>query len=184
MAKQPQSRAQTGNPNVDLNESSVYGPEETAPAKADDIATEATLDRLEEITGGADDDPDIDDPNLHEGRFAEEVDSLTASSEEEVDALEVNLLQDDQIATTRNGSGRVIDEIAEERVAEYIEVGPRLTNEGAMLLEPGLDDTSATIRQHHPNSERARSESVVEGNFDEIQDETRSEPMTDKGTGA
>jgi hypothetical protein len=176
MAKQRQ------NEGVDLSESSVYGHEENneAPAAGNDIATESLLDRLEDITGGAG-----EDPGLYEGELGQRVDELDASTEEEVDALKVNLLQDDALPDLRDGSGRVVDDVAEERIAEYTEVGPMQPNMGGQALEPGRDDTSAELRSHHPNTEVARSEDIVEGNIeDEPRDEMVQDRKADGGPGA
>jgi hypothetical protein len=167
---------------VDLSESSVYGKDTDAElqnTRPEDIATEATLDRLEAITGGAD-----DEPGIYEGRLGREVEKLDASTDEEIDALRVNLSQTDERANARDGSGRVIDDVAEERLAEFTEVGPDLDEEGALSVAPGNEDTSAAIRRHHPNTEVARAEAVVEGNLDEPRDEERVERETDEGTGA
>lgn len=167
---------------VDLSESSVYGHDENneAPAAGNDVATESLLERLENITGGAG-----EDPALYEGDLAQEVDSLDASTEEEVDALKVNLLQDDSMPDNEDGSGRVVDDVAEERIAEYTEVGPMQPSMGARALDPGRDDTSAQLRRHHTNTEVARSEDVLEGNIeDEPRDEMVSDRKADAGPGA
>jgi len=166
---------------VNLDESSVYGNQNTpqTPATDDDVATEATLDRLETITGGAE-----DEPAVFEGRLAQKFDELAASTEEEVDALQVNLLQDDAVSSTRDGSGRVTDDLAEEQIAKFTETGPMQPDLGVEPVAPGRDDTSAALRRHHPDTERGRSEAVVEGNLDEPRDEEVGERKVDDGTGA
>jgi hypothetical protein len=167
-------------PAVDLSESSIYGKNsETSAASTDDTATEAALDRLEEIRGGAG-----NDPQLYKGATGRAAEALDASTDEEIDALQVNLLQDDNIANSRDGSGRIVDDVAEEQLAEFTETGPDLDLEGALSVTPGRDDTSSVIRRHHPNAEIARTESIVEGNLDKPSDETRSDPKVDQGTGA
>ena len=110
------------------------------------------------------------------------MDELDASTEEEIDALEVNLTQEDEIASTRDGSGRVIDDVAEEELARFTEVGPMQTDQGVVPVAPGRDDTSAVLRRHHPNTEIARSEDIVEGNLDEPRDEEVVERKVDEGT--
>jgi hypothetical protein len=163
---------------VDLTESSVYNDSNQVNpvGAADDVATEATLDRLEAITGGA------DEPGVYEGELAREVDELDASTDEEVDALEVNLLQDDT-ADPLNGSGRIIDELAEEQMAGFTEVGPDLEDRGAISVVPGRDETSTLIRKHHPNTAATRAEDGVEDNLDEPREESRTERKVNEGTG-
>lgn len=176
-------------PQVDLSESSVYGkePEPTPARSSADIATEATLDRLEEITGGAEDERELGDARLYEGRMGREADKLDASTEEEIDALELDLTQTDARSDTRDGSGRIVDDVAEERIAEFTEVGPDLDEEGAESFAPGNEDTSETLRRHHPNTDKARSDAIVEGNLEpgeEPRDEERGESKADEGPGA
>jgi hypothetical protein len=164
---------------VNLNESSVYSDDKAAPAagRSDDLATDATLDRLEVITGGA------DQPALYEGVLGQKFDELDASTEEELDALRVNLFQDSAPASSRDGSGRVNDELAEERITKLTEVGPLDSNMGAVSLEPGRDDTSAILRRHNRNVESADPDAIAEGNLDQPMDEAVSEPKTDKDKG-
>ena len=97
---------------VDLNESSVYGEENSTPTfrKSEDVATDAALDRLEVITGGA------DEPAIFEGALGQKFDELDASTGEELDALEVNLMQEDERPNARDGSGLIVDDSAEERL--------------------------------------------------------------------
>jgi transcription termination/antitermination protein NusA len=96
---------------------------------------------------------------------------LDASTEEEVDALRVDFFQEDEPADARDGSGHVVDDLAEASLAKFTEVGPRADDRGAESLEPGRDDTSRTLRRHHPNTGIARSEGVVEGNLEDPQEE-------------
>ncbi len=166
---------------VDLSESSVYGKDEAAPVRGNgdgDIATESTLNQLETLTGGADVD---DEPGTYDSPVDAEIDKSNAGLDEELDALEVNLMQDDAIPDSRDGSGRITDDTAEERLAEVTETGPMLDGEGAEAMTPGRDDTSAVLRKHHPNMEIARSEAVVEGNLDETRDERREDSKVDEG---
>jgi hypothetical protein len=176
--KGTQAKQSTRN-EVNLDESSVYGKEDQTIGSDEDVATETTLDRLEAITGGAD-----DDPVVVEGDLAQDFDELDASTDEEVDALKVNLLQDDENANVRDGSGRVVDDIAEEQIAKFTEVGRLQPNLGGLPVAPGHDDTSKAIRQHHPSPELERTESVVEGSLDEPRDEAVSERKVDDGTAA
>ncbi len=166
---------------VDLSESSVYGKDEATPARGNgdgDIATESTLNQLETLTGGADVE---DEPGTYDSPVDAEIDKSNAGLDEELDALEVNLMQDDAIPDSRDGSGRITDDTAEERLAEVTETGPMLDGDGAEAMTPGRDDTSAVLREHHPNMEIARSEAVVEGNLDETRDERREDSKVDEG---
>ena len=162
MANQPKDTQ------VDLNESSVYADKNPAPAsnRSDDFATDTAIDRLEMITGGA------DEPAIAEGELGQQLDELDASTEEELDALEINLLQEDERPNSRDGSGLISDDAAEERIARFTESDPMQSNLGAISVEPGRDDTSAILRKHHPDNSIASSDAVVEGNLDEPMDET------------
>jgi hypothetical protein len=168
-------------PEVDLNESSVYRDEPESPAAArGDVATEADLRRLELIAGGADE----DDPQLFEQEdLAADVDELDATTDEEIDALEVNLYQDDdETGATRNGTGRIVDDAAEEELARFTETGPMQPDQGVVSAEPGRDDTSEVLRRHHPNTSVARAQDVGEGNLDEPRDEEVVDRKVDEGT--
>lgn len=143
-----------------------------------DTASEATLDRLEAITGGADDPPRL------RGELGRKVDQLDAASDEEVDALRVNLRQDDKVRDARDGTGLVADEVAAERMAGLTEAGPDLSDKGVASVVPGRDDTGRILRRHHPNTGLARAQNVVEGNLDEPRDESLSERKVDEGTAA
>ena len=177
MAKK--SRSQEVNDEVNLDESSIYGKDADGldATGGDDVATEATLDRLENITGGA------DDPVLYQGRLGRKVDALNAGTDEELDALQVNLLQDDAVSSTGDGSGRVIDDVAEQTIARFTETGPGQPDLGAEPVVPGRDNTSSAIRRRHPDTDRGRSESLLEGNLDEPRDEAVSERTVDERTG-
>ncbi len=163
---------------VNLNESSVYADDKSPmePNQSDYLATDAELDRLETITGGA------DEPLIAEGELGRKMDELDASTNEELDALQVNLYQEDERPNARDGSGLIVDDAAEERIARFTESDPRESDMGAISVEPGRDDTSSVLRRHHPNTTIARSDAVVEGNLDEPMDETKSEPSADEGT--
>ncbi|MFC5865467.1 hypothetical protein ACFPT7_24390 [Acidicapsa dinghuensis] len=151
---------------VDLSESSVYGnePEPTPARGADDIATEASINRLEETVRGGE--KEREESRLYQGRTGRDADKLDASTDEEIDALELDLYQTDSRSNTLDGSGRIVDDVAEERLAEFTEVGPDLDDEGAESVEPGNEDTSETLRRHHPNFDIASSDAVVEGNLE------------------
>jgi hypothetical protein len=151
---------------VDLKESSVHTDDESTPAssRSDDIATDAALDRLESITGGA------DEPAIYEGDLGKRLEELEATTEEEVDALRVNLYQEDDRPDARNGSGLIVDDPAEERIARLTESDPIESDAQAESVEPGLDDTSAVLRRHQ-NTSMWRSDGDVEGNVEVPMDE-------------
>lgn len=153
---------------VDLSESSIYGDAQD-DASDGDHAADADLARLESITGSA------DDPLIVEGELGEKFDALDASTEEEIDALEENLLQDDELESSRDGSGRIVDDLAEERIAKLTETGPFEGNQGAVSVSPGGDDTSSVLRKHQTKPEVARADAVLEGNIDEPQDESNAD---------
>jgi N utilization substance protein A len=182
-AEQPQTEAEgvevaemENHQEVDLSESSVYGKDETMPAKGqEDVANEADIVRLETITGGADEPADGEDVD------SAARDRSDAETAEEIDALEIDLHQPGDLPDSHDGSGRVVDDLAEERLAEVTETGRMLDGDGAEALTPGRDDTSAVLREHHPNTEIARSEAIVEGNLDEARDERKEDAKVDEG---
>ncbi|MGC2616557.1 MAG: hypothetical protein WA354_21165 [Terracidiphilus sp.] len=163
---------------VDLSESSVYRDNTPNPpmGRPEDLATDAELDRLEAITGGA------DEPAIVDGELGQKFDELDASTEEELDALEVNLVQEDERPNVRDGSGLIVDDSAEEQLARFTEADPMLSDLGAVSVAPGSDDTSAVLRRHYPNPSIAGSDAVVEGNLDEPMGETILERKIDEGT--
>ena len=168
-----QNPNQTAAPAENRNPPPVRQPGGTADA--------ATIERLSAIAGGADE----DDPRLFENEnLSAEIDKLDAQTEEEIDALRVDLVQDGGESHTTDTSGRVVDDIAEEELARFTEVGPMQPDQGVVSVEPGRDDTSRVLRRHHPNSEVARSQNVVEGNLDEPRDEEVMDRKVDEGTAA
>lgn len=116
--------------------------------------------------------------------LAREFHKLDVSTDEEVDALKLDQRQENERPGARDGSGRVVDEVAEDNVERFTEVGPLQPERGAESLVAGRDNTSARLRRHHPNSEVARAEDVVEGNLDEPREEGLSERKRDEGTAA
>jgi hypothetical protein len=176
MAKNPDKERL--NMGVKSGSSGTYDP----AADTDDAVTEEQLDRIEAVTGRRDNtgkklgdrDPGLD----------RELDKLAAGTEEEVDALRVNLTQDAGYRDRRDGTGPVVDDLARERMAAYTETGRESNDRGAESVTPGRDDTSSVLRRHHPNSGLARAQDVVEGNLDEPREESRSERKVDEGTAA
>ncbi len=155
---------------VDLTESSVYGP---GQQESDDAASEQDIDRLEAITGGADEPIVFDDEELEL-----EDEEFEAQTDEEIDALRVDLLQDEDLPA-RDGSGRVVDLVAEEQLAEFTEVGPASEDRGGIAVTPGRDDTSEQIRRNRTrttgdmDSDAIVEGELLEGSKDQPQDENR-----------
>lgn len=180
MANKPQGKRHGGvQKQPDNRGRQKQGDQKSAAAvRNDDIATKATLDRLEKITG------EVDEPALFEGELRREMDELDAETDEEVDALEMDLLQEDEMANPGDGSGRIVDDVSEEDLARFTEVGPDAPDRGAISVAPGRDDTSKTLRRHYLNTEIARADAVVEDNLDEPMDEIEVDREPDEGTGA
>jgi len=88
---------QTGN----TNQNTAPNPNQSSNERRQqpgDVADAATIDRLEAIAGGFDE----DDPRLLlDPALSREADKLDASTEEEIDALRVNLVQDGGESRTR-----------------------------------------------------------------------------------
>lgn len=147
---------------------------ETTP---DELDNETDVERVEILASGVESSNHIDEDDI-----SQKLSELAATTEEEVDALRVNLIQDDYPPSTRDSSGRIIDDTAEERLARFTEADPMLGDIGVVSVEPGRDDTSDILRRHHPNTTIARSDAVVEGNIDEPMDETIMERKVDEGT--
>src|SRR5271167_1756136 len=105
--------------------------------------------------------------------------SSEASIDEEIDALTQDLTQEGEESVSREGSGHIVDELAEERLAEVTEVGPDLDTEGGESLVPGRDDVSETIVEEQPHTlihgELVAEDAILEGNTEEIKDEGRPE---------
>lgn len=143
----------------------------------DELDNEGDVERVEVLASGAEDSDDVEDDDL-----SEKLSELAASTEEEVDALRVNLTQDDYPRSTRDSSGLVVDDTAQERLARFTEADPMQGDIGVVSVEPGRDDTSRILRRHHPNTTIAGSDAIVEGNLDEPMDETIMERKVDEGT--
>lgn len=144
---------------------------------SDDPERDPDLERVEVLAAGADGRDDIEEDGL-----GEKLNELAVTTEEEVDALRVNMFQNDEPANSHDSSGRVVDDTAEERTARFTEADPMQGDIGVVSVEPGRDDTSRVLRRHHPNTTTARSDAVVEGNLDEQMDEIISDRKVDEGT--
>jgi len=168
MAKQPESR------NIDFPNSSLHG-----GGRQEDIARTNALDHLEKVTGGA------EQPTTRRSDMAREVARLNAETDEEVDALRVNLAQDDDsMQNTRYGTGKIVDDMAKDRIAGMTEVGRDLDDKGVNSVVPGRDNTSSVLRSRHLNTGIARAQNVGEGNLDEPRDESKLDRKVDEGTAA
>jgi N utilization substance protein A len=164
-----------GRANVDLSESSVYGNGQTK-LESNDVATADRIDRLEAIIGGAE-----EEPLVVEGKLGRQFDALDASTEEELDALKVDLVQDGDPFDARDGSGRVDDDVAEEQIAAFTEVGPAALDRGGESVAPGRDDTSAVLLRHRQRSEGGGdSDAIVEGYIDPPLDEELEEDAPER----
>ncbi|MGC1297343.1 MAG: transcription termination factor NusA [Alloacidobacterium sp.] len=108
--------------------------------------------------------PEPATPSLAEAAHIADV-----QAEEEIEALEQNLTQAGEDRPSEDGSGLISDELAEERLAEVTETGEALEDEGAGSLDPGREDTSEVLAEHHPHAD---SDAVGEGNLDEPRNET------------
>lgn len=139
--------------------------------RGEDLRDDSTLEQVELLAAGAEENDDIDGDGLGE-KLAE----LAVTSDEEVDALKINLLQEDERPDSEGGSGLIVDDEAEERIARFTEADPREANLGAISVDPGLDNTSNLLRRHDRKEERAHSDAVIEDNLDEPMDETIVNP--------
>ncbi len=79
-----------------------------------------------------------------------------ASLAEEEDALRLDLTQEDD-GPSRDGSGLIRDDVAEEELAEITEVGPDLDTEGGESVDPGQQDTSERLRENEVDEDIAES---------------------------
>ncbi len=104
--------------------------------------TDAELDALETEPGN---DPELD----RERAIAD------AQLGEEIDALEVdNSVEPYDPGDQRDSTGRVVDEIARERMEELTESGQEVGLVGVLPQDPGRDDTSEKLRENNPQDQR------------------------------
>ena len=71
----------------------------------DELDNEGEVARVETLASGAESSEDVQADDI-----SEKLSELAASTEEEVDALRINLTQDDDPPSTRDSSGRVVDD--------------------------------------------------------------------------
>jgi N utilization substance protein A len=117
-------------------------------------------------------------PASAELSVAEAAHIADAQAEEEIEALEQDLTQAGEERPGEDGSGIIRDELAEERLAEVTETGEALEDEGAESLDPGREDTSEVLAEHHPHAD---NDAVLEGNTDEPKDEAVDREKVEEG---
>jgi N utilization substance protein A len=103
-----------------------------------------------------------------------------AQVNEEIDALTLDQEGEREAPDTEDGSGRISDEIARDRMEELTESGPDLDGIGAESETPGREDTSEILARHNPDYDLARSETVDDGNVEQNND-TRQDAKVDEG---
>jgi N utilization substance protein A len=135
--------------------------------------------------------PGEERPAAHEGAMGktESDEELVAKARaiedaqvnEEIDALTLDQEGEREAPNTRDGSGRISDDIARDRIEELTESGPDLDEIGAIAETPGREDTSDILAEHNPNYDVARSEAVDDGNVEQASHETRQDAKVDEG---
>ncbi|MGI8772185.1 MAG: transcription termination factor NusA [Acidobacteriaceae bacterium] len=74
---------------------------------------------------------------------------------EEIDALAVDDSDEPRdIPDQRDGSGRIVDEVAYERMEELTESGKEVGDVGVLPQDAGRDDTSEKLRENNPQDQR------------------------------
>ena len=117
---------------------------------------------------------------MAEKSIQNELAKLDATTAEELDALELNQIQDaDDFGDDEDGTGLINDDLARDQIEGMTEVGDELEDKGVDSVTPGRDDTSETLRRHRSNASAADSDAVLEGNMDEPRDEV----ITDRKVG-
>jgi len=100
-----------------------------------------------------------------------EFQQIDASTAEEIDALELNLQQDDDVRDDEDGTGTIEDDVARDQIEGMTEAGPDLDDKGVDDVAPGSSDISGILRRHQPTSRVARDKDQPEANQDEPRDE-------------
>jgi hypothetical protein len=142
---------QTGN--VDNPASEPEAPVRQRPGGDDSVEADV-LGREDAITGTDHErSPNLSDLEALEADTALDEERAKADAElgEELDALRV----DDADGTNENpdnrdSSGRVVDEIARERIEELTESGREVGEVGVLPQDAGRDDTSERLRRQNP----------------------------------
>jgi len=121
-----------------LPESSVAGEGDEMAKAQSSTAGELSEDEQERLEA---------DPELAKDAAIER-----ASSEEEEAALRLDNGEGrEEIPDNRDGSGLIVDDIAAQRIEKLTESGDDVGDFGVEILEPGRDDTSATLTKHRPH---------------------------------
>lgn len=180
MAEQPLERnqARPGEPSDTSTTKTSWGCSNPSPLEeftSVDLGADSNLERVEVLAASA------QNQNIEQEGLGEKLAELAVTTEEELDALRINLLQEDERAQTRDSSGRVVDDAAEERIASFTESDPMQGDLGAASVEPGRDNTSFLLCENQPNLSIDHSDAVFEGDLDESMDETAA-PEQDEDT--
>jgi transcription termination/antitermination protein NusA len=122
----------------------------------DDLVEAAVLDREDVVTGAGEDNeraPSRADLEALEADATLDEERAKSDAElgEELDALRVDDEDGgDEDPDNRDSSGRVVDEIARERIEELTESGRDAGEVGVLPQDAGRDDTSARLRRQNP----------------------------------
>jgi N utilization substance protein A len=122
----------------------------------DDLVEAAVLDREDVVTGAGEDNeraPSRADLEALEADATLDEERAKSDAElgEELDALRVDDEDGgDEDPDNRDSSGRVVDEIARERIEELTESGRDAGEVGILPQDAGRDDTSARLRRQNP----------------------------------
>jgi transcription termination/antitermination protein NusA len=144
--------------NVDIANASSQ-PEEALIVQrpgGDDAVEAIVLGRDDVVTGAGEDNeraPNRADLEALEADATLDEERAKADAElgEELDALQVDDADgSNEDPDTRDSSGRVVDEIARERIEELTESGREVGEVGVLPQDAGNDDTSARLRRQNP----------------------------------
>jgi N utilization substance protein A len=138
----------------------------------DDVVEGSVLDSEDVVTGAGEDNersPNRADLEALESDATLDEERAKADAElgEELDALRVDDADGtDEDPDNRDSSGRVVDEIARERIEELTESGREVGEVGVLPQDAGKDDTSARLRRQNPRNSplpggEAEEESVL-----------------------
>jgi N utilization substance protein A len=144
---------------TDIVDTGASQPEEALIGQrpgGDDLVEAAVLGRDDVVTGAGEDNeraPSRADLEALEADATLDEERAKSDAElgEELDALRVdNEDGGDEDPDTRDSSGRVVDEIARERIEELTESGGDAGEVGVLPQDAGNDDTSARLRRQNP----------------------------------
>jgi N utilization substance protein A len=138
----------------------------------DDVVEGSVLDSEDVVTGAGEDNersPNRADLEALESDATLDEERAKADAElgEELDALRVDDADGtDEDPDNRDSSGRVVDEIARERIEELTESGREVGEVGVLPQDAGKNDTSARLRRQNPRNSplpggEAEEESVL-----------------------